>query len=128
MYLWISVVLNDQVFGVGVVSRPLQMNYNFFINELETSLSVIYPEVDYVIRLGDFNIDLLVYDILVAESLVDMLSSFGLTQIVDAPARITLTSAKLIDLIFISDKEILSDEGTLPVHDFSDHDLTFPLK
>ena len=44
----------------------------------------------------------------------DLFSSFGFTQLIDIPTRITENTMSLIDLIFLKDTDMVSCHGTLP--------------
>jgi hypothetical protein len=66
--------------------------------------------------LGDFNTDLLKPH----PSWIDKLSSYGLTQIVDKPTRITASSKTLIDHIYVTNKQSIK-EICVPIYGCSDH-------
>ena len=50
----------------------------------------------------------------------DLFSSFGFTQLIDIPTRVTNNTMSLIDLIFVKDTDMVSCHGTLPK--IADHD------
>ena len=50
----------------------------------------------------------------------DLFSSFGFTQLIDIPTRVTENTIALIDLIFESNTQTISSHGTLPK--IADHD------
>ncbi|KAK9730391.1 Endonuclease-reverse transcriptase [Popillia japonica] len=52
-----------------------------------------------------------------------MTNAFGLTQMVPTATRTTRLSSSLIDLIFISDPELVREVCVSPLHNVSDHDL-----
>lgn len=111
--LWVSINICGTTLIVGTVYRPPQFSSNIFIEELENTLVEFTPQCDSIAILGDFNINMLIYDDVSASLLVDSMSSFGLIQIIEHPTRITST---LIDLIFISDRELVADCGVIGVH------------
>lgn len=121
--LWISVKLNGKNCSFGVAYRSPSCNYGFFINELETALSVIVPESDVVVLMGDFNIDLNNSDSLASIAFLNALTAFDLVQVVETATRVTPSTSTLIDLVFISDRELLLQSTVEPVPDISDHDL-----
>ncbi|KAK9744029.1 hypothetical protein QE152_g8153 [Popillia japonica] len=101
--LWISVKLNGKNCSFGVAYRSPSCNYGFFINELETALSVIVPESDVVVlmgdfNMGDFNIDLNNSDSLASIAFLNALTAFDLVQVVETATRVTPSTSTLIDL------------------------------
>ncbi|KAK9693374.1 Endonuclease-reverse transcriptase [Popillia japonica] len=121
--LWISFTLNRQSYVFGVVYKPPQCNYNYFINELETSLSLAVPESDVVVLAGDFNIDLNNCDSLASLALIDAVIAFDMVQVIDCPTRITPSTCTLIDLVFVSDRDLILNSAVVPADDISDHEL-----
>lgn len=111
--LWVSINIRGTTLIVGIL-----------IEELENTLVEFTPQCDSIAILGDFNINMLIYDDVSASLLVDSMSSFGLIQIIEHPTRITSSSSTLIDLIFISDRELVADCGVIGVH-LADHELIF---
>lgn len=123
--LWLQIKLRNFTLAVGVAYRPPSFNYQLFINELEDALSSVVPEVDAVALLGDFNIDLTTFESPSATMLIDTLNAFNMIQIIESPTRITATSSTLIDLIFLSDLNMILDRGCWPIHGLSDHELVY---
>lgn len=109
---------------MGAVYRPPHYNYNVFVDTLDNTLSMIAPQVENIILLGDFNMDFSVNDSLPTIVLSDCMLSFGLSQIIETPTRVTPFSLIIIDLIFVSDKSLISDSGVQNVH-LADHEMIF---
>ena len=53
----------------------------------------------------------------------DLFSSFGFTQLIDIPTRVTRDTTSLVDLFFVSNVDRLQCHGTLPK--IADHDGVF---
>ena len=48
----------------------------------------------------------------------DLFASYGFTQLIDIPTRLTATSTSLIDLIFVQNEHLITEYGTLqPIAD-----------
>ncbi|KAK9747503.1 hypothetical protein QE152_g5270 [Popillia japonica] len=122
--LWISVQIGKQKFGVGTVYNPLQANYREFLDVLENSFIQCHLTTDEVFCLGDFNIDLLKREHPSAIFLNAFLSSIGIKQLIDCPTRLTDSSRSLLDLILVTDDNIIVDSGVVNCH-VSDHDFVF---
>lgn len=122
--LWVATRMNKLNYVVGVVYRPQHCHYTDFINTLEDYLSEAVSTADAVVLLGDFNIDLNVVGSLQADALVDAVATFGLVQIIETPTRITQTRSSLIDLIFVSDRNLVLESGAREVH-LADHELIY---
>lgn len=121
---WIKCKINKYTVAIGVVYRRQEYSCNEFLNTLEDSLTEVTPIVDYVICLGDFNINMLEVDNPVL-NLNQILLSLNLQQIINEPTRITKNSKSLIDLIVITKNLTTRDSGVIPMHHLSDHSLTF---
>ncbi|KAI4455817.1 endonuclease/exonuclease/phosphatase family [Holotrichia oblita] len=122
--LWALISVGQFKFAVGVAYRPQQCDRYFFINELENSLSEVLPQSSLLILVGDFNIHMNLYHSSHTRALTDAMAVYGLTQIVEENTRVTATSASLVDVIFVTDRDILADSGVRDFH-LSDHALTF---
>lgn len=108
--------------AIGRFYRPPQGNLHGCIEILDNILSTVVPTVDQVICMGDFNIDMLKSNNLLASCF----KSFNFWQVTDDPTRISPSgSATLLDLIFVSNREIVENSGCLNVDHISDHKLTF---
>lgn len=123
--LWIKIKLNTKDWlAVGVVYKPPTFNSQLFLNELEDTLSVIFPTVNDIVCTGDFNINVLNLHSQCVSNLFSVLETFKLTQIIDSPTRITDSTSSLIDLIIVSSEERVIEKGILD-SDLSDHQIVF---
>ena len=109
--------------AVGVVYRLQSMNYLNFIDNFETTVSIIIPLVDDILCLGDFNIDLLDYNNKRAGAVYNMLDGLCLKQIVSLPTRLTDKSATLIDYILFSKEDLITEVGVKHMPEVSDDEL-----
>lgn len=123
--LWLQISVNNQKVGIGVVYKPPNFPYVDFLNNFENSFTMVYPKVDKIYCLGDFNINLLNFDSVEARYISEVFESVGLKQIIQEPTRITSSSATLIDYILTMEQESIIASGTKPVGEVSDHDLVY---
>ena len=80
------------------------------------------------IILGDFNFDCMPHQLdLNAEKLMFYTNMYGLSQLIDTATRVTNTSSTLIDLIFVSDKELYNEWGIFETS-ISDHYLVYTVR
>lgn len=92
------------------------------MNEFELALSHLLPCTDEIICLGDFNINFWNSDNVATATLKSILEAAGLVQIISSPTRIAAGSETLIDLMIVSNSEMVVNSGTKNVH-ISDHEL-----
>lgn len=123
--LWIKLKLNiKESLAVGVVYKPPTLGSQLFLEELEDTLGLIFPDVNDIVCTGDFNINVLNLHNTCVNHLFSILETFHLTQIIDTPTRITNSTSSLIDLILVSTAENVLDQGVLE-NDISDHQTVF---
>ncbi|KAJ8950131.1 hypothetical protein NQ314_007984 [Rhamnusium bicolor] len=115
--LWLIIKFSGKDVGLGVVYRAPNGIIAEFFNLLENALSSIIPVVDEVICAGDVNINMLDANNLYTKDFINLISAYGLTQIVNEPTRIAGTGSSLIDIILVSDVELVSSVGTYDLHD-----------
>lgn len=77
-----------------------------------------------VILLDDVNIDILNENGSLHNALLNFLKTFGLTQLINDPTRISEHSQTAVDLIMVSDKCQISHIGVI-VYGITDHFLTY---
>lgn len=99
--LWISVRIKNYKYGFGVVYVPPATDMSF-LEDLDNTLCQINTEVDKVVLVGDFNIDLL-KTTRQSTKLINLLATYSLIQVVSQPTRITATSQTLLDVICLSE-------------------------
>lgn len=114
--LWIRVggISSHRSLAIGVVYNPHRNSYNTFLESLHNSISIVFPTCDELICTGDFNIDLLDGDSTPAGKFFELCDTFGLTQVVNVPTRVTDTSSSLLDYIVVSDKQLIKSVGVEP--------------
>lgn len=113
--LWIRVRMGSHKWlAIGVVYNPHRKLYSGFLDSLHNCISIVFPTCDDLICLGDFNMDLLDGDSTPASKFYDLCDTFGLTQVVDVPTRVTDTSSSLLDYIIVSDKQLIRTVNVAP--------------
>jgi hypothetical protein len=80
---------------IGVIYRPPSSNVNSSLNHFEDILSFVTPQSDDIFILGDFKID----DSL-GNKIEESFSAYDFKQMISEPTRVTLTSQKIIDVIY----------------------------
>lgn len=120
-YLWLKLKLLRRSLALGVLYRPPHTNISKCIEVLDNIIPQILTTHDDVIILGDININMLQLD----NVLSTFFETFGFTQVINEPTRITQYSATLIDPIFVSDINLVTETGTVNADLVSDHKLVF---
>ena len=127
--VWTS---NNSKIIVGSVYRPTTSHPNMSSSEQFAQFSEILSNLlndfsvgnQQVVIFGDFNLDVLKYNIInQVTEYVDLLFSFGFLQLILRPTRCTPTSATLIDYI-LSNKSEGMHESVILTSKISDH---FPI-
>lgn len=121
--LWLVINLTRMSIAFSVAYRSQTVNCEFFWNAFENSLSEVISSVDKVFCLGDFNTDLLDISSTQARYVQNAFDSFGMTQLVDVPTRITEVSESLLDYVLVSDVDCVSEIRVAPVTDVADHEI-----
>lgn len=98
--------------------RSPSADFARFMFSLETILSRLHSVKNSLILTGDFNVDLL-SDPKEKEQLVSLLSTYGLSQVVKEPTRVTVNSSTLIDHVYIKHDNFVSVSNI--DNCFSDH-------
>lgn len=99
--------------------------YKSFVEQFEKMISELYISHDYLVCLGDFNIDILDTMSRETKCYISMLDEFGLHQIISEPTRITFGRTSLIDHILVTDINSIKESGTRDMSGFSDHELIY---
>ena len=104
--LWLSVQCRKQKsFLICNVYRPPGTPINYFDTLADHLISSLSLGFDIII-LGDLNCNVL-RSCPEATALLDFISSFNLSQLVDKPTRITETSQSIIDVIMTTNKSMI---------------------
>ena len=119
--LWVKIKIKSRIYAIGTLYHPPNTNMLDCIEHRDQSLSLVIPTVDEVVCFGDTNVNLFNLD----NALAHCFDSYGFTQSINEPTRITNTSSSLLDPIFISNKEIVISSGTQNADHISDHKIVF---
>lgn len=122
--LWISVKLLGKSYMFGALYRPPKLNINSALEELDSSLSLIMPNCDAIVMMGDLNVDLLCMDNVSSLSLTNLFETYDLNQIISEPTRVTHQTSTLLDIIAISKSETIKNTKVVDIPEISDHCLT----
>ena len=130
-HIWVDVRINDKIYSINAMYRPPNVdNHDLFLKEVELILSKgASHKCDNFILASDLNFGNIYckHPFLQPKPLDDsapeLFESFGFSQIIDIPTRVTKTTTSLIDLIFCLNIDSITCHGTLP--QIADHDGTF---
>lgn len=121
-HIWISFKLNGKSYAIGIYYRPPKSNVADCIECIDSHLSYITPLHDEIFCLGDFNINLLDSNNLLAPCF----ESYEFCEMVREPTRISFHgTATLLDPIFSSDKDSVFGSGVINTDHISDHCCVF---
>ena len=107
--------------------RPPSGDIDNFIDTLDNIFSQTIPVYDYVVFLGDQNVDFL-SDTLSKKKLERLIIVYNLNQLIRDPTRINLStgSSSLIDIILTnSNLPVLKAESVPVSHTLTDHNLIY---
>ena len=122
--LWIEVKLRKTKLLICNVYRPPDAKASW-MDSMAVMVEKAVAEKAPVVIMGDFNCDMLLHDSKCVK-LEDMMSDYGLLQMVREPTRVTQTSRTQIDLMFTTDDigAVLGRVGCLELG-LSDHSLIY---
>lgn len=120
-FLIIKVKIKNQRLAFAVFYRPPNTNFNNFISDLDTIFSNLYPTVNEIFCLGDFNVNLMNLD----NPLTSLFENYNCQQIINEPTRITANTSTLLDAIFVSDCSLVNECGTISTDHISDHKMVY---
>ena len=89
---------------------------------MPTYVKVLSRKKDIVLT-GDANCDLILKTPR-SDALWSFCTSVNAHQLIDRPTRVTLTSRSLLDIVMVSNKDIVKTSGVLDLT-ISDHDLVY---
>ena len=111
---------------ISSVYRPPNTSLSEFDRILKRYLETLREHSDNIVIGGDFNIDLTKsYTVKSTSEFIDTMLEFELFPTITIPTRVTMTSATLIDNIFISRNIGMSYKSFVLCEDISDHLPTF---
>lgn len=123
-HCWIKIKFNNIDLVIGCIYRPPLSDFNDFCDEFESMLSSFIANNTQFLCMGDFNIDLFSQS-LKTKRFLDIINTFDVSQLIDEPTRISQHSATLLDLILVSDANLISESGTNSQYALSDHELIY---
>nr|CAH7760935.1 unnamed protein product [Callosobruchus chinensis] len=120
-HIFIKFKIGRRSYCLAVMYRPPHGNVLDGIECLDDLLPGVVTEYDNIIILGDLNINFLIQDNKVSQCF----KSYGLTQVIVEPTRITETSSTLLDPIFFSAGANCVEKGTINADMLSDHQMVY---
>ena len=129
-HIWVDIKIRNETFTINAFYRPPNETNESHTKFLDTASKILqklstYNSSQKVIA-SDLNFGNCYCKFPTLEhkpldsAASDLFSSFGFSQLIDIPTRITENSMSLIDLIFVKDTDLVSCHGTLPK--IADHD------
>ncbi|KAG5870658.1 hypothetical protein JTB14_001042 [Gonioctena quinquepunctata] len=106
--LWVMLRIQNNCIGLGGVYRPPHTNVLDSITALENTIYFLYPSVDEII-------------------LADFIEAYGMSIMNNEPTRVTEISSTLIDIIAVTNKNMVVSTHTRNADDISDHCLVYCL-
>ncbi|KAK9695967.1 hypothetical protein QE152_g32210 [Popillia japonica] len=122
-FIFIKFRLSNKTYGVGCLYRAPISDVTMSLSALESLMSEVFLVVDEVICLGDLNINLFNINTSKVEKFYSFCESFGLTQVINEPTRITAYSSTLIDvvLVTVTDASLVAGVRLIDLPSVSDH-------
>ena len=120
--IWIEANVDKNTLLVCSMYRPPSSRVAYW-RLIDESIKKASDTAHKFVILGDFNSDCINDEYYEHYQLRDIIQRNNLTQLINEPTRITATTARCIDLILISNHEIVSESSVLPPL-CSDHHLT----
>lgn len=120
--LWVILKLNKYNIAIGVIYRPPTVSI-LELNNMTDLLAEVTVQSDFLILLGDLNINLLEPHTSGYKVFSTIMECFNLKQIIQEPTRITASSATLLDVICVSENLPITASYTADTPIFSDHRL-----
>jgi len=109
------------IFSIYLLQASILMIY-----DLEVCLSSVFYNTDYIVRMDNLNIDLLISpQDTHAHYLQNIISLCSMKQIIDTPTRITSNCASLLYLIFLFLDLRVLESGVYDEIDVSDHRIIY---
>ena len=123
--IWIDLFLpKSKPILCGAIYRPPTQQNFYTILDLVCSRSRAFLEQETIL-LGDFNTDVSVNSkVPLLQSFKSFINMFHFNQLICEPTRYCTTSATVIDLILVSEKDKISQVGVINTS-FSDHCLIY---
>ncbi|KAG5889254.1 hypothetical protein JTB14_025514 [Gonioctena quinquepunctata] len=123
--LWVMLRIQNNCIGLGGVYRPPHTNVLDSIAALENTISLHYPSVDGIILAGDINLNILNTSNNNTAQFLDFSEAYGMSIMNNEPTRVTEISSTLIDIIAVTNKNMVVSTHTRNADDISDHWLVY---
>ena len=111
-------------FIIVISYRPPAQNVDIYLENLDSLLVKISNENKGILLMGDFNIDCGLVNSKIPDKFFQILSTYGLTQLITIPTRISTNRKSIIDNFFINEISDIKLCGTFSC-DISDHQPSF---
>nr|CAH7765172.1 unnamed protein product [Callosobruchus chinensis] len=112
--LFVKVVYNRYSFVAGVVYKPLQTSYKYFIDSLETSFTLAMSYADNIFCTGDVNVNFLNKDCVGTNYFNSVLSPLEMNRMITHATHMSPTSESLIDVLMCSNESLVTSVFVLP--------------
>ena len=123
--LWLKVqVGNLRSFLICTAYRPPNAPLNCFKTDFSRTLVSALLMSKSIYILGDLNCNVLNTGDPACQAPLNFCSTLNLAQLITQPTRTTESSATLLDVILVSNKELVIESNVVPIS-ISDHDLVY---
>ena len=131
-HLWVDILTASKTIAINCLYRPPQEtpeSHDLFLSTANDILTQLLTyKADLKVVSGDLNLgNCYCLDPVLPFKPLDnaasqLFSSFGFTQLIDIPSRVTDNTMSLLDLVFVESLDLVDQYGTLPP--IADHDGT----
>ena len=122
---FVEVTIGKSKIAVGEVYKSPLIPYGVF-GQLYETLAFITSRYAHTIIMGDFNIDHLKINSPALNFFnMNVVEPFVLTQVIEAPTRVTKNTSTKIDLVLTASPENVKKTGVVDVPGISDHCLVY---
>lgn len=122
--LWIAIKFGVFSYAFGVIYRPPSAPIGC-LTELEAVLSSVSVECDFVVMVGDLNIDFIKEHDPATRRMNTLLQSYNLVQVLNQPTRITDETETLIDPLCVDKNLHVMAHYTVDLLALTDHRLIY---
>ena len=107
--IWVEVNVRNKTILVGTFYRPPN-SHPLILNDIENSIGLaVDTGISDIVILGDFNLNMLA--IQSQRKITDLCQQYGLIQLINEATNFTESSASIIDLIMVSNKNSVDISG-----------------
>ena len=119
---WLNVTMRSQSFLVGCIYRPPQDV--LFFESFRELMTNVWLKRRNIVLIGDFNCDLMANSGVNGRRLKNIMQSFNLKNVINAPTRVTDHSESSLDLIITSQPSKVIKSSSIDLG-ISDHHLVY---